>query len=78
MSATDRTPFMLAYASKVIHPPELAIHTHRLIFQGKLNNESLKQALDLLPIMRDNAYLREETIRIKVTGFSNHKVKKRL
>ena len=58
-SATGETPFMLVYGSEAVLPVELAIRTHRTTtFQTAQNNLALREALDLLPLVRGDAYLR--------------------
>jgi len=50
-------------------PVEVVIHTHQVrTFQKDLNNKAPRETLDLLPIMRGDAYLKEETTKIRMTG----------
>jgi len=54
------TPFMLIYGLEIMHLVEVAIHAHRVAsFQETLNTQSLQRALDLLPMVRGDTYLRK-------------------
>ena len=67
---------MLVYGSEAILPIELAIHTHRgTAFQTTLNNQALREALDLLPLVKGDAYLCEEVAKARIARFYNRKVK---
>jgi len=46
-------------------------------FQATLNNQALQKALNLLPMVRGDAYLYEEVAKARMTRFNNHKVKER-
>jgi len=60
-SAICETPCMLVYGSEAVLPVEVAIHTYRVVaFQATLNSQALREALDLLPLVRRDAYLCEE------------------
>ena len=60
---------MLAYGSKAVLPLKVALHTHRLTtFQDELNNEALREALDLLPSIRGDALLRETLYKLQLHG----------
>jgi len=75
-SATGETPFMLVYGSEAVLPIELAICTHKVTtFQTTLNNQALREALDLLPFVRGDAYLCEEITKDRMARFYNRKVK---
>ena len=51
-SVTGEILFMLVYGSEVVLPVEVVIHTHRVAaFQATLNNQALREALDLLPLV---------------------------
>ena len=70
------TPFMLVYGSEAILRIELAIQTHRMtVFQIAQNNQALREALDLLLLVRGDAYLREEVAKARMTRFYNRRVK---
>ena len=70
------TLFMLVYSSEAILPVEVAIHTHRVAtFQATRNNQALREALNLLPLVRGDTYLREEVVKAGMTRFYNRKVK---
>jgi len=63
---------MLVYGSEAVLPIEVAIHTHRVAaFQTTLNNQPLREALDLLPLVRGDAYVREEVAKAHMTRFYN-------
>jgi len=64
--------------SKVVLLVKVAIHIHQITtFQKDLNSNALNKALDLLPMVRGNAYLREGIAKVWMTRFYNHKVKER-
>jgi len=49
---------MLAYGSETILPVEVELHTQRMTtFQEELNNAALREALDLLPVIRRDTLL---------------------
>ena len=76
-SATGETPFMLVYGSEAVLPVEIVVHTHRIsTFQDNLNNQAFRDALDSLPIVRGDAYLREEIAKLQMARFHDRKVKK--
>jgi len=76
--ATGETPFMLVYGSEAVLPIELAIQTHRMtVFQTAQNNQALCEALDLLSLVRGDAYLREEVAKARMARFYNRRVKER-
>jgi len=57
---------------------EVAIHTHQLTsIQEHINNEALREELDLLPWVRGNTYPWEEMVKIEKFQFFNCKVKER-
>ena len=67
---------MLIYGSEAVLPIELAIQTHRVTaFQTTLNNKTLQEALDLLPLVRGDPYLCEEVAKARMARFYNRKVK---
>jgi len=69
---------MLVYGSEAVLPIELANHTHRVTaFQTTLNNKTLQEALDLLPLVRGDPYLCEEVAKARMAHFYNRKVKER-
>jgi len=56
----------------------LAIRTHRTItFQIAQNNQALREALDLLPLVRGDAYLRDEVAKARMARFYNRRVRER-
>jgi len=76
--ATGETPFMLVYGSEAVLPIELVIRTHRTItFQIAQNNQALREALDLLPLVRGDAYPREEVAKARMARFYNRRVRER-
>ena len=67
---------MLVYGSEAVFPIEVAIHAHRIsTFQTTLNSQTLREALDLLPLVRGEAYLRKEVAKAHMTHFYNRRVK---
>jgi len=67
---------MLMYGSEAVLPIELAIRTHRTTpFQTIQNNQALREALDLLPLVRRDAYLRKEVAKARMARFYNRRVK---
>jgi len=75
-TTTRETPFILTYGSKVVLPVEAALHTHRLTtFQEALNNTALREALDLLPSVRGDAFLRETLYKLRVARLHDRTVK---
>jgi len=69
---------MLVYGSEAVLPIELAIRTHRTTtFQIAKNNQALREALDLLPLVRGDAYLRKEVAKARMTRFYNRRVRER-
>jgi len=58
------------YISEARLPIKVPIHTQWVeTFQETLNNQALQEALDLLPMVRGDAYLREETGKAKMIHF---------
>jgi len=58
---------MLAYDSEAVLLIEVALHTcHLTTFQEQLNNAALREALDLLPFVRGDAFLREALYKLRV------------
>jgi len=47
------------------------------VFEETFNNQALREALNLLPLVRGYAYLREEKTKARMTCFYNYKVKER-
>jgi len=75
---TGETPFMLVYGSEAVLPIVLAIRTHRTTtFQIAQNNQALGEALDLLPLVRGDSYLREEVAKARMARFYNQRVRER-
>ena len=67
---------MLVYGSEAVLPIELSIRTHRVeTFQTTQNNQALREALDLLSLVRGDAYLCEEVPKARMTQFYNRRVK---
>jgi len=63
---------MLVYGSEAVLPVKLAIRTHRTTtFQIAQNNQALREALDLLPLVRGDANLREEITKARMARFYN-------
>jgi len=61
---------MLIYGSRTMLLVEFAIHTHWVTtFQEDLNNKTLSEALDFLPMVRGDTYLKEEIVKIRMTHF---------
>ena len=55
----ERPPFMHVYGSEVVLPVDVVIQTHQMTaFKATLNNQALREVLDLLPLVRLDAYLR--------------------
>jgi len=76
---TSETPFMLVYGSEAVLPIELAIRTHRTTtFQTAQNNQASREALNLLPLVRGDAYLHEEVAKARMARFYNRRVRERL
>jgi len=66
------------YGSEAVLPLEVIIHTHRVAaFQATLNNQALQEALDLLLLVRGDAYLCKEVAKDRMARFYNCKVKER-
>ena len=75
-TATGETPFMLTYGSEAVLPVEVALHTHRLTtFQEAANNAALREALDLLPSIRDDSMLREALYKLRIARMHNRTVR---
>jgi len=69
---------MLVYGLEAVLPIELAIRTHKVrTFQTTQNNQALREALDLLPLLRGDAYLCEEVAKARMARFYNRRVKER-
>ena len=69
------TPFMLAYGLKAIVPIDVALYTHCLTtFQEELNNEALREALDLLPAIRGDACLQEALYKLHIARLHDRTV----
>ena len=67
-----KPPFMLVYRSEAVLPIELANHTYRVTaFQTTLNNQALREALDLFPLVRGDAYLHQKVAEARMTCFYN-------
>jgi len=74
--ATGETPFMLTYGSEALLPVEVALHTQRLTtFQETLNNVALREALDLLPCVRGDTFLRQALYKLRVARLHDRVVK---
>jgi len=75
-TTSGRTPFMLTYNSKVVLPIEVALHTYQLTtFHESLKSLSLWEALDFLPSLRSEAYLREALYKLHVALLHDQSVK---
>ena len=75
-TTTAEMPFMLAYGSEAVLPIEVALHTHHLtMFQEELNNATLREALDLLPSVREDALLREALYKLRIACRHDRAVK---
>jgi len=67
---------VLVYGSVAVLLVEVALHTHRLTtFQEELNNEALREALNLLPSVQGNALLQETLYKLRVARLHDHTVK---
>ena len=52
---------MLIYGSEAMLLEKVVIHPHQVTsFQKNLNNKVLREEPKLVPIVRDNAYLKED------------------
>ena len=70
------TPFMLAYRSEAVLLVEVALQTHCLTtFQEEFNNATLREALDLLPSIRGDAFLREALYKLRIAHLYERVVK---
>ena len=77
-STNEEALFMLVSESKVVLLVEVSVHTYCIsTFQENLNNKALKDALDLLLMVRGDAYLREEIVNLQMIRFYNCKFKER-
>jgi len=57
---------------------EVAIQTHQVeAFQATLHNQPLQEALDLLLLLRGDAYLHEKIAKVKRDHSYNHMIKER-
>ena len=66
------------YGLKVILSVEVAIHTHRMkAFQETHDTQALGEALNLLPMVKRDAYIKEEIATTKMACFYSRKVKER-
>ena len=75
-TATGEMPFMLAYESEAVLPVEVALHTHHLTtFQEELNNPALREALDLLLVVRGDALLWEALYKLPIARLQDRAVK---
>ena len=64
--------------SKGVLPIEVAIQAYRITtLQEDLNIKVQREALDLLPMVRGNAYLKEAIAKIRIVWFYNRKVMER-
>jgi len=71
-------PFLTCLWLRGMLPVEVAINTHWIInLLENLKNKALREALDLLPMVRGDVYLREEITKIRMARLYNHKVKGR-
>ena len=70
------THFMLTYGSEAIPPIKVDLHLHCVAtFQEALNNLALREALDLLPSIRGDTYIREALYKLRTTCLHNQSVK---
>jgi len=67
---------MLAYGFEVVLPVEVAFHTHWLTtFLEALNNAALREALDHLPSIRNDALIREALYKLRIARLHNRTVR---
>ena len=63
-SAIKETPFRLVNGSEVVLLVELTFYNHHVpSFQEGLNKKALSEALSSLPMVRGDAYLKEEIVK---------------
>ena len=75
-SATQETPFTLAFGTEAIAPVEVGIKSPRIELAGvEHNDEALRLNLDLLDEKREQVLRRTEDYQRKTTRYYNRKVK---
>ena len=74
-SATDHTPFTLAYGTEAVIPMELEVPSHRVTYYDpKTNQNLLLESLDFVDEKREEANLRATAYRHRVARYYNEKV----
>ena len=77
-SATQETPFTLAFGTEVVAPAEVGLKSPRIKLESvEHNDEALRLNLDLLDEKREQALKRTEDYQRKTTRYYNQKVKPR-
>ena len=75
-SATQETPFALAFSTEVVAPVEIGLKSRRIeLASVEHNKEALRLNLDLLDEKRDQVLKRTENYQRKTTRYYNQKVK---
>lgn len=77
-TSTKETPFILAYGTKAMLPVELMIGSLcTMHFQGKNNDEDLRQNLDLIEEKHERSNVRRATYKSTVEVYYNQRVKEK-
>ena len=77
-SATQETPFALAFGTKAVAPVEIGLKSPRIELSSvERNEEALRLNLDLLDEKREQVLKRTEDYQRKTTRYYNQKVKPR-
>ncbi|KAL0447794.1 UNVERIFIED_CONTAM: hypothetical protein Slati_1907300 [Sesamum latifolium] len=76
--STGESPFSLVYGIEAIIPAELGIPSHRVMnFSEKCNENLLRENLDLIEKLRENAFLRMQRCKNIMISSYNKRVKPR-
>ena len=77
-SATQETPFALAFGTEAVAPVEIGLKSLRIELESvEHNEEALRLNLDLLDEKRDQVLKRTKDYQRKTTGYYDQKVKPR-
>ena len=77
-SATQETPFALAYGTEAVAPVEVGLRSPRIkLASEEHNDETLRLNLDLLDEKREQVLRRTKNYQRKTAGYYNQKVKPR-
>ena len=76
--STGETPFNLVYGVEALIPVEIGVGSPRIEnFDEKINDEALKENLDLIEEQRERACMRLEAYQQRVARYYNSRVKTR-